>query len=198
MWDSVFHPPARSISLPSAQRAEAAAYITCYLLIEVGYFINIGKSQCIPSTVVRFLGFLCDSLRQSFLIPPEKKAKFAALRESILSSPLVSLKTLQHFAGKVVSFSLAIPGCKLYVREVFSTIAQLTRSSRVSAKVQGNLRSDIEYWRFLDDWSDCLPWKTEQHCIVTLFSDAAKRSWGGVLFKDGKKMESRLLVGRFG
>ena len=91
----------------------------------------------------------------------------------------------------VISFSLAIPGCKLYVREVFSAIAQLTPSSRVVAKVQGGLRSDILYWRFLDDWSDCLPWRSEKHCIVTLFCDASKRSWGGVLLKDGKRIESR-------
>ncbi|KAL9987103.1 hypothetical protein ACROYT_G001353 [Oculina patagonica] len=86
---------------------------------------------------------------------------------------------------------VAIPGCQLYVREVFSTIAKLTRSSRVFAKVEGNLRSDVEHWRFLDDWSDCLPWKSEQHCRVSLFSDASMRSWGGVLFKDGKEVESR-------
>ena len=153
----LFSPPTRSVSPPSAQRAEAAAYIVCYILIEAGYFINIIKSQCVPSTVVRFLGFLCDSLRQSFLIPPDKKTKFRSLRESILSSSLVNLKTLQRFVGKVVSFSLAIPGCKLFVREVFSAIAQLTRSSKVVAKVQGGFRSDIQYWRFLDDWSDCLP-----------------------------------------
>ena len=61
--------------------------------------------------VIRFLGFLCDSLRQFFL--PDKKVKFRSLRESILSSSLVNLKTLQRFAGKVVSFSLAIPGSKL-------------------------------------------------------------------------------------
>ena len=116
----LFSLPAHSVSPPSAQRAEAAAYIVCYILIEAGYFVNIGKSQCVPSTVVRFLGFLCDSLRQSFLIPPDKKTKFRSLRESILSSSLVNLKTLQHFAGKVISFSLAIPGCKLYVREALA------------------------------------------------------------------------------
>ena len=66
----LFSPPMHSISPPSAQRAQAAAYIVCYILIEAGYFINISKSQCVPSTVIRFLGFLSDSLRQSFLIPP--------------------------------------------------------------------------------------------------------------------------------
>ena len=66
----LFSPPMHPISPPSAQRAQAAAYIVCYILIEAGYFINIGKSQCVPSTVICFLSFLCDSLRQFFLIPP--------------------------------------------------------------------------------------------------------------------------------
>ena len=108
-------PPTRSVSSPSVQRAEAAAYMVCYILIEAGYFIDINKSQCVPSTVVRVLGFLCDSLRRSFLIPLDRRTKFRSLRESILASLLISLKTLQRFAGKVVSFSLAIPACKLYV-----------------------------------------------------------------------------------
>ena len=102
-----------------------------------------------------------------------------------------SLKRLQRFAGKVVSFSLAIPGCKLYVREVFNAISQLMRSSKAAAKVQERVRLDVAYWRFLDDWSDCLPWRSEQHCIAFLFCDASKRSWGGVLFKDGRRIESR-------
>jgi len=80
--------------------------------------IVIDKSQLVLSTWVRFLGFLCDSVRQAFNVPEDKKAKFAALREDILSSPFVGLKTHQHFSGKVMSFSLAIPGCKLYVRDV--------------------------------------------------------------------------------
>ena len=96
-------PPARSVSSPGAQRAEAAAYIVCCILIAAGYFINIIKSQCVPSTIVRFLGFLCDSLLQSFLIPLDKRTNFRSLRESNVS-------------GKVVSFSLAIPGCKHHVR----------------------------------------------------------------------------------
>ena len=70
-------------------------------------------------------------------------------------------------------------------------MTQLARFSKVLAKVQGGLRSDILYWRLLDDWSDCLPWRSEQHCIVSLFSDASKRSWGGVFLKDGKRIESR-------
>ena len=95
-------------------------------------------------------------MRQVFLIPLDK-TKFATLRESILSSPSVSLKMLQHLAAKAVSFSLAIPGCKLYVYEVFNAIAQLTSSSNTTAKVQGGLSFDVAYWHF---WTIGIRWGT--------------------------------------
>ena len=163
----------------------------CYLLIEAGYFIGIDKSQLVPSTWVRFLGFLCDAVRQAFLVPEDKKAKFAALREDILSSPFVGLKTLQRFSGKVISFSLPIPGCKLYVRDVFKVISRLSGSTRPSVKVDAALCTEIEYWRFLDNWKDCLPWRTEHHAVVTLYCDASKKAWGGTLLKDGHSLESK-------
>ena len=89
----LFTAPLRMTRGPSFQRALAAAYIMCYLLIEVGYF-GLDKSQSTPSTCVLFLGFVCDSVRQAFVIPQDKRNKFATLREDILASPFVRLKTL--------------------------------------------------------------------------------------------------------
>ena len=162
-----------------------------YLLIEEGYFIGLDKSQSTPSTWVRFLGFVCDSVRQAFLIPQERRIKFATLREDILSSPFVSLKTLQRFSGKVISFSLAIPGCKLYVREVFNAISRHSGSSRPTVKLEANLRAEIEFWRFLDDWKDCFQWRTERQASVTVYFDASKMAWGGTLRLGGHSLESR-------
>lgn len=181
--------PLRVSRSPSLERAQEAAYIMCYLLIEAGYFIGIEKSQLVPSTWTRFLGFICDSVRQALLIPEDKKVKFAALREDILSSPFVGLKTLQRFSGKVISISLAIPGCKLYVPEVFKAITRLSGSTRPSVKVEAALRAEIKYWRFLDNWTDCLPWRTEHHSVVTLYCDASKKAWGRTLLKDGRSLE---------
>ena len=141
--------------------------------------------------MIRFLGFLCDSFRQAFLLPPDKKLKFRILREEILSSRCVGVKTLQRFAGKVISFSLAIPGCKLYVLETFKAISQLCRTSKPFVRIEGDLRTEVLYWRFLDDWMDCFPWRSELHVTVSLFSDASTRAWGEVLFRDGRKLVSR-------
>ena len=133
---------------PSYQNAEAAAYILCYLLVEASYFVNLSKSQCTPSTFVTFLGFICDLIRQAFLIPEEKKVKFKVLRENILAPKTVTLKTLQRFAGKAISLSLAIAGCKLYLREIFKAVSGLVRNSKPAIKVTGLLQSELEYWRF--------------------------------------------------
>ena len=183
--------PVRSTLSPNRVPAEAAAYVLCYLLIEAGYFIAIAKSQCVTSIVIRFLGFLCDSFCQAFLLPPHKKLKFKILREEILSSSCVGVKTLQRFVGKVISFKLAISGCKLYVRETFKAISQLSRSSKPFVRVEGSLRTEVLYWRFLDDWKDCFPWRSELHVTVSLFSDVSTRAWGAVLFRDGRNLMSR-------
>lgn len=187
----LYRAPAASFLPPSRVLAEAAAYILCYLLIEAGYFVALAKSQSVPSSVVRFLGFICDSSRQAFLLPPDKKLKFKVLREEVLSSSYVGVKTLQRFAGKVISFSLAIPGCKLYVREIFKAISQLCHASKPHVPVEGNLRAEVLYWRFLDEWLDCFPWRSERHVSVSLFSDASTRAWGAVLSRDGRDLVSR-------
>ena len=109
----------------------------------------------------------------------------------MLASHNIGLKMLQRFAGKVISFSLAVPGCKLYIHETFKAISQLSRSSRPFACIDGDLRAKILYWRFLDEWKDCLPWRSEHHLTVCLYSDASSCSWGAVLIQDSQRLVSR-------
>ena len=121
----LFTAPLRMTQGPSFQLALAAAYIMCYFLVEAGYFIGLDNSQSTPFTCLRFLGFICDSERQAFVIPQDKRNNFATLREDILSSPFVSLNTLQRFSGKVISFSLAfpVPNCTYAIRVLLSQLS---------------------------------------------------------------------------
>ena len=69
--------------------AKAAAFIAPSVLVSCGYFIGLKKSILSPVQVIPFLGFLSDSTKQAFLLPEDKKLKFAALRDflSQKSSP---------------------------------------------------------------------------------------------------------------
>lgn len=180
-----------SLKWSNFQLAEAAAFIVCSVLVLLGYFIGLSKSIPVPQTRIRFLGFLSDSILQAFLIPQDKKIKFASLRDSILQSRTVSVKTLQRFAGKITSFSLAVPAAQLYAREVYRAISLANRSSR-PIKVVGDLRSEIAQWRFLDSWSGHLPWMDERHLVVKITSDASQYAWGGIIYNpSGPPLETR-------
>ena len=151
----------------------------CSVLVRLGYFIGLSKSVPVPQTRIRFLGFLSDSILQAFFIPQDKRIKFASLRDSIFQRRTVSIKTLQRFAGKVTSFSLAVPAAQLYAREVYRAISLANRSSRPT-KVVGDLRSEIAHWRFLDSWSEHLPWMDERHLVVNETKLATHPSTRGV------------------
>lgn len=59
---------------------------------------------------MKFLGFLIDCVEQTYRLPEDKKQKFILLREGLLLSDEVNIKTLQRFGGKCISMGLAVPG----------------------------------------------------------------------------------------
>ena len=110
--------------------ANAAVFISGLVLAHCGYFIGIQKSVLLPQQSLSFLGFIVDSVRQAFILPEQKRRQFASLRDSISESRFLSVKTLQRFAEKAVSFALAVPAAKLYVRETNAHISKGIRSSK--------------------------------------------------------------------
>ena len=118
--------------------------LLCSVLVRIGYFIGLSKTVPVSQTRIRFLGFLSDSILQAFLIPQYKRIKFATLPDSNLQRRTVSINTLQRFAGKVTSFSLAVPAAQLYTKQVYRAISGGNRVSR-PIKVVCDLRSEITH-----------------------------------------------------
>ena len=158
----------------SFARACSAIFVVCYTLVGLGYFIGLKKSHLVPKQVVPYLGFLVDSVHQAFLLIEEKKQKFLPLLRSVLSSPSTDLKTLQRLSGKCISFSLAVPGARLFLNDIYNVIATSQRhGSCKPILVTGPLKHELEQWLFLESWSGSLPWLLETHHQVKLCSDAS-------------------------
>ena len=179
-------------SLPSAYRAlaltdevnfalaRAGIFLTCYVLTSLGYFIGLAKSVLTPQKEVPYLGFIIDSEPQAFILLSHKKEKFIRLVKEILPRDCLDLLTLQRLSGKCMSMSLTVAGARLYVNEINLAISGATRSSR-PVKMSPALRKEIEHWLFLASWDDFLPWRSEKHTHVKLFSDSSHFAWGGAL-----------------
>ena len=111
--------------------ATSALYIVVSLLMKLDYTIGLKKSVLVPTTQLEYLGFIVDSEKQAFRIPARKIQSFAQLREYILARKNVDVKTLQRFHGKCISFSLAVPAAKLYMRNISASIASCTDPCQV-------------------------------------------------------------------
>ena len=104
----------------------------------------------------------------------------------------MDLKTLQRFAGKTTSFSIAVPAARLYTRASFRAISSGSKSPHKPLIVAGDLLREIQYWRFLDNWQGCLPWFDKRHVVISTFSDASNSGWGGVFSdKSGNSVQVR-------
>ena len=126
----------------SYRSAMVALYIVCKVLVGLGYFLGLAKCVLVPATRIQYLGMIVDSAAQAFCIPKDKKLKFAQLREQILlREATVSSKSLQRLMGNCISFSLAFPGAKFYIREMAASIAREFNGSKV--KISPVLREEI-------------------------------------------------------
>lgn len=141
------------------------------------YPCSIGLCYCHS---VPYLGFECDSRVGTFRLLPDKKRKFVALLEAVLSSTQVSLTDLQRLSGKCTSMSLAVPGARLYTNEINMAISRASRSSRPVPLTKA-LREEVQHWLFIKSWSGFLPWRSEIHHQFLLYSDASSFAWGSVL-----------------
>lgn len=125
------------------------------LFCGLGYFLGWSKCVLEPTTWLKFLGMVFDQV------------KFAELRRSVLSKgSTIPLKSIQKLIGKCISFSLAFPGAKFYIREMGVTVGQASRV--VDVTLSPTLREEIEFWHFLDGWQDAIPWIQESHMFVLI------------------------------
>jgi len=163
-----------------------AAFIACATFIALGYFIGIEKSCLVPSIAVTLLGYICDSKKQAFLLPQDKRVKFATLREDVLSHKTVSLKNLQKFAGKTTSFALLVPAAKLFTNTPYHIISCGVKLANTQLRISSELRQELLHWRFLDSWEGFFHWKSERHIFSLSAFSAFRRfihwigGWGGV------------------
>ena len=164
----------------SYKSAEAALYIVCKDLTHLGYLLGLKKCVLAPTQRILYLGMLIDCTLQAFLIPEEKKERFASLRESILiHKSSIPLKSLQRLMGKCVSFSLAFPGAKFYIREMAQVVGRASLKGEI--QLTAGLREELELWRFLDEWDKHIPWNDEKHWVLSVSTDASLSRWAGVI-----------------
>lgn len=156
----------------SYQTAEAALYIVCTVLVNLGYFLGLSKCILVTVTRIRYLSMIVDSIAQAFCIPRDKKIKFAQLRKQILlRESTITLKSSQRLMGNAIPSPWLFQQLKFYITEMAASIAKASRDGEVNLSL--NLREQIVFWRFLDSWDKQIQWRSECHVAISFTSDAS-------------------------
>lgn len=171
-----------------SRKAEHALYIVCQVFTRLGYTFGLKKCVFQPVQCLKHLGFMVESIKQAFILPKDKIMRFLELREYLLSCSELEVRSLQRFAGKCISFSLAIPAAKLYTIDVNRSISWCLRNSK-TVIMDDFLWSELEHWRFIDSWKGFVSWREEKHLQLPLFTDSPKFKWGAMVMLQRKGVE---------
>ena len=179
---------------PWEQRRSAnlVCFVTCMVLFNAGYFVNIAKSVLSPTTLIRHLGIMIDSEEGRFCIPQDRVDNLRAIIQKMVADGCCSLKVLEKCVGKCRSMSIAVPCAILYTRAQYATLAEnldnslnprLAREREVKICPESELYKELTLWLQLHTalingsvW--ILP--TRIHLRLLAFTDASSRRWAGV------------------
>jgi hypothetical protein len=96
--------------------------LSALLIGALGAFLGIPKCKLTPEQVVKWLGFLIDTLAQKFKVGQAKLDKLKVTLQEAVLRPSTTPRALAGLAGKLVSTSPAIMPAALYNRSLFQAI----------------------------------------------------------------------------
>ena len=164
------------------------AILSMLIITAAGGMISLAKSNLEGSTKERFLGMELSTPTCEISVPEDKWLKFRDLANTILESEIIPLKDLERLRGKAISFILAIPLAKLYIRRMTEKITIANRTAELEVHNDARLREEIQKWLEFDlsELKSC--WNKELHpsqTKITSFADASSFA-GGIVIMDRK------------
>ena len=89
---------------------------TIKLLTDLGFVINVDKSNLTPSQRIEFLGFIFDSTNLSISLPQEKIQKLIDFAKYLLCKDSPFIREVARLIGLMISFPAFEKGKLLYRR----------------------------------------------------------------------------------
>jgi hypothetical protein len=155
------------------------AYFIIRLLAALGVFFGLPKCHFQPSQEQAWLGFLLNTLTQTFTVAPSKLEKVKAVLESAIQQPTTSARNLAALAGKLVALSPAVLPALLFSRKIFQAMSGKEDWDFVFPNPQA-VKTEAQMWKDnLDSWNGRRWWP--RPCKLRLQIDASAVGYGGFI-----------------
>lgn len=152
---------------------------TINILTSLGFVINFNKSQLVPQTECKFLGFIFNTSNMTIYLPEDKKLRILQKSLKMLETKRCSIRYFAEFIGLLTSACPAVNYgwvyTKLFEREKFFALGD-TIDYNKKMMVANYLKDDLKWWIDNIKYSMC-PIRNNEFC-VEIFSDASSTGWG--------------------
>ena len=145
---------------------------------KLGYSISHKKSTLIPTQSMVHLGFGIDSRSCSFSISAKFRTKFKVFRDELLSRKTANAHNLQRWIGKCNHLRLVFPANSLFTYKARCFMMHLEQGLEERVPLPPGVLEEIEFWIFVDTFTEEVPFLKQQHVSVRLSTDASGFAWG--------------------
>jgi hypothetical protein len=145
----------------------------------LGAFFGLPKCNLKPIQELRWLGFLLNTLEQTFKVAPSKLAKIKEVLTEAIQKPSTSNRELASLAGKLVALSPVVLPALLFSRSIFDAMAGHESWDGWFSSPQA-VRQEAQRWLYnLDVWNGPLWWPRQVR--LSLCIDASALGYGGYM-----------------
>jgi hypothetical protein len=88
----------------------------------LGAFLGLPKCVLTPEQILKWLGFMIDTCKETFTVDESKLEKIKAVLRETIRQPETTPRTLARVAGKIISTSPAIMPAALFSRSLFQAM----------------------------------------------------------------------------
>ena len=173
-------------------QAPPNAFMTCAACIAVGGFISLDKSEFSGSEKMLFLGMELNTINQTIKVPQTKWDKLMLRMEPYINGDLklISSKTVQKIRGLAISFHLAIPKSRLYIRRMTEFIQSAWSSGHhefFQLPASERLLEEFTWWKnqkYFEIECSWIPKSLTHLEIKNVFTDSSSFAGGACILKN--------------
>jgi len=144
--------------------------------------INYLKSVLVPSTKIEFLGFVVDSLTLSLSLPRDKIRNVRKECQTLLDSPLVTVRQLAKLLGHLTSTIQAVFPGPLYFRHLQNEKNRalvLSQTYDSATPLSPQAKEELVWWRDnLKAWNGKALVSGSPDLVIE--TDASRQGWGHI------------------
>ena len=173
-----------SIDLRDAYLVERQRDLTLFWVNKLGFLVNKGKSQLIPTQFPAFLGSTLDLINM-LIFPSEKRVvKVLRLASSLLARSPQPAKTWQKLSGHLSSLRELVPMAVTHTRHIqlmlHSQWRQVSDCPYLRIYPDHKSLRELEWWASRANLTVGCPFLRPDP-TMTIVTDASVEGWGGHL-----------------